>query len=129
MKRKAQRNGNGSSKLIWLLQSVIAQSVSLENVSHSLLAGHLAPVLTQANEHTVLWLLFFLDGLGFIFLLSNFLGNLAVLLLVRFFPHFPHGAQWGVYIGFVVLAHILWYLIGTLVRAIPSNHDKPDFLS
>jgi hypothetical protein len=51
MKRKAQRNGNGSSKLIWLLQSVIAQSVSLENVSHSLLASHLGTSI-DANERT-----------------------------------------------------------------------------
>lgn len=79
----------------------------------------LAPAIGYCAKRFIgelLWLLFFLDGLGFIFLLSNFLGNLAVLLLVRFFPHFPHGAQWGVYIGFVVLAHILWYLIGTLTR-------------
>jgi hypothetical protein len=93
------------------------------------LTSCLAPVLTQAHEHTVLWLLFFLDGLVFIFLLNNFLGNLTVLLLARFFPHFPNNAQWGVYIGFLVLAHILWYSVGRLVRAIPSNSDKPDLVS
>ncbi|KAN0136615.1 hypothetical protein V8E53_005662 [Lactarius tabidus] len=79
----------------------------------------LAPAIgycTKCFIGELLWLLFFLDGLVFIFLLNNFLGNLTVLLLARFFPHFPHDAQWGVYIGFVVLAHILWYSVGRLTR-------------
>jgi hypothetical protein len=73
--------------------------------------------------------LFFLDGL-FVFLsLSNLLGNLAVLLLVRSVPHFPRGAQWGVYFGVVVCALVLWYSVALVCGVIASNVDGPDLLS
>jgi len=69
----------------------------------------------------VLWLLFCLDGLVLISSLSNFLGNLVVLLLVRSVPHFPLGAQWGAYLGFVFCVHILWYSVVALTRRVRAR--------
>lgn len=126
----------GPKKWQWFFQDDLAPAIGhcakrfTGERKHAHISPHVALVLTRTNDHTVLWVLFFLDGLIFIFSLSNFLGNLAVLLLVRFFTHdFPIGAQWGVYLGFVVLGHILWYTAGVLVREIPSNDDDPDLLS
>jgi hypothetical protein len=81
------------------------------------------------NEHTVAGTLFFLDGLFVVFSLSNFLGNRAVLLLVRSAPRVPRGAQWGVYFGVVLCAHVLWYSVDALVCLIASTVDGPDLLS
>ena len=125
----------GPKKWRWFFQDDLAPAIGhcakrfTGERKHARISPPLALVLTRTNDHTVLWVLFFLDGLIFIFSLSNFLGNLAVLLLVRFFPRdFSVGAQWGVYLGFVVLGHILWYTAGALVCKIHSNDDDPDLL-
>ncbi|KAF8273217.1 hypothetical protein EI94DRAFT_1716153 [Lactarius quietus] len=68
-----------------------------------------------------LGLLFFLDGLVVIFPLSIFLGNLVVLLIVRSVPHFPHDAQWGVHLSFVVCAHTLWYSLSALTGRVRTR--------
>jgi len=74
----------------------------------------MAPVIGHCTKRVVgevTGVLFFLDGLFSFLSLSNFLGNLAVLLIVRSVPRFPRGAQWGVYFGIVVCALVLWYLV------------------
>ena len=52
-----------------------------------------------------------------------------MLLLVRSVPHFPFGAQWAVYLGFVACAHIFWYSTIALVCPIACSGDGPDRLS
>jgi hypothetical protein len=71
-----------------------------------------------------MWLLFFFDGLLFISLLGNFLGNLAGLLFVITVPHIPRGAPWGIYIVVFLGVHVLWYSAVTLVCIIASNHSR-----
>ena len=75
-----------------------------------------------------MWQLFYLDGLFIIFSLSNFLGNLAVLLFVRSVRRFPRGALLGIYLGPFVCALVIWYLVDALVSVIVSNVDGPDLI-
>jgi hypothetical protein len=68
-----------------------------------------------------MWPLFFLDGLIVIFSLGNFLGNLAVLLIVLSIPHLSQDFLWGIFIGVFVGVLVLWYSVDALVCVITSN--------
>ena len=124
---ETQRKGNGSSKLIWHLP---LQNVSLKRVSwddHMMLLVALA--LTRTNEGKVVWLLSCSDGHVIVLaLLSNFLGNLAVGLLVRSVPHFSLGAQWAVYLSIVVCSNFFCHLTIVLVCVIACSGDGPNQL-
>ncbi|KAN0136045.1 hypothetical protein V8E53_006206 [Lactarius tabidus] len=70
-----------------------------------LLHVDLAPAIGYGAKRVIgeiLWPLFFFDGLIVIFSLGNFLGNLAVLLIVLSIPHLPQYSLWGIFIGIFV---------------------------
>jgi hypothetical protein len=84
----------------------------------------LAPKIGYATKRVVgevMWPLFFLDGLIVIFSLGNFLGNLAVLLIVLSIPHLSQDFLWGIFIGVFVGVLVLWYSVDALVCVITSN--------
>ena len=127
-----------SKKWEWFFQFDLAPAIgySTKRVvgegehTHNL-SSRVAPALglTRTNDHTVTGVIFFLDGLLVVFSLSNFLGNLAVLLLVRSAQGVSCGAEWGVYFGVVTCAHVIWYSFDGLVCVISSTVDRPDHLS
>jgi hypothetical protein len=84
----------------------------------------LAPGIGYCTKRVVgevMWLLFLFDGLLFISLLGNFLGNLAGLLFVITAPHIPRGAPWGIYIVVFLGVHVLWYSAVTLARYVRAR--------
>ena len=59
--------------------------------------------------------LFFYNGLFIDISVGNLLGNLAVLLLVRSYPHVHGAARWAVYFSVFGCALVFWYLVSVLV--------------
>ena len=113
MKNETQRNGNGSSNLIWLLRSVIAQSVWSEGVSTLHLDTRVVLVFMRI---AVLGVLFSLRGT----LAITSLSSLPVFILAHFVSSVPLDAWLGIYVGFALCSHFLWHSVSSLVYAIPS---------